>query len=137
MSVWLLETKVKARRGSDYGTLVLRSGILSLGERFAHGRKKFFVVKRFDEKGNGADGHCGGPRGQVIARGNHNHAGARRDGTHARENFQTGHPFHPDVGDYNRDGMIGRMGQKLFRFIKRVYGQSIGCEQILHRSKDG
>ena len=31
----------------------------------------------------------------------------------------------------------GGVGQKLFRFIKRVYGQSIGCEQILHRSKDG
>src|SRR2546430_16664538 len=29
------------------------------------------------------------------------------------------------------------MGKKVFRFIKRVYRQSIGCEQILHRSKDG
>src|SRR5438132_12309982 len=28
------------------------------------------------------------------------------------------------------------MGKKVFRFIKRVYGQSIGREQILHRSKD-
>jgi hypothetical protein len=39
-----------------------------LRECITHGREKFFIVERFDEKGDRADGHGGGACGQIVSR---------------------------------------------------------------------
>jgi hypothetical protein len=50
---------------------------LSLIQRVTHRGDEFFVVERFHEKCNRANGHCGGACGQIFARGDDDDTGAR------------------------------------------------------------
>ena len=99
-------------------SLFLRLSVPGLSECGAHRGKKLFVVKWFDEKSGGADLHRGSAGREIIASRNDDHARARRNRAHARENFQTGHSFHPDVGHHYRHRMIDGVDQKLLRLIK-------------------
>src|SRR6266480_3502412 len=68
---------------------------LSLIQRFTHRGDKFFVIERFHEKRDRANGHGGGARGQIFARGDDNDTSLRRNCAKACEHFQAGYAIHP------------------------------------------
>ena|SRR5882757_3206833 len=61
----VLQTEVRSKKAE-----LRNSGSM---QRITHGGDELFVVERLHEKCDGPDGHCGGARRQIFARGDDNY----------------------------------------------------------------
>src|SRR6478672_4004316 len=89
-------------------TDILRVGLGPTRDKgFTHRSDKFLVVERLNEESDRTDSHGGGACGQIFARRDNDNAWARGKRAHSRENLETGHSIHPDIGHYHTNGVHG------------------------------
>jgi len=111
---------------------------LSRSVESAHNQvQKFFIIKRFDQKAEGSTLHnrCFGSR--IFMTGDENYPRLWRFRAKMRQQFHSGHAFHPDVQHGNWNRICCQILKKRVRFTKCFYFESRGLKQTAYCFSDG